>query len=120
MMKVEEEEDVKAHQTVSTNNTIEVVGGPQTMKLPRISSLSHLLELDYFGSIPQLLRDNLYDDQSNYIMNNVSNTNHGEKFQLGDQVSSQQQNTNNITSNNCNIFFNYQQPLFVNPTFQFQ
>lgn len=120
MMKVEEEEeDVKAHQTVITNNTIEV-GGPQTMKLPRISSLSHLLDLDYFGSIPQLLRDNLYDDQSNYIMNNVSNTNHGEKFQLGDQLSSQQQNTNNITSNNCNIFFNYQQPLFVNPTFQFQ
>lgn len=119
-MKVEEEE-LKT-QNVSTNNTIEVVGGPQTMKLPRICSLSHLLELDYFGSIPQLLGDNLlYDDDQSYTMNNVSNTNNNvEKFQLGDQVSSQQQNTNNITSNNCNIFFNYQQPLFVNPTFQFQ
>ncbi|KAL3336917.1 hypothetical protein AABB24_029542, partial [Solanum stoloniferum] len=112
MMKVEEEE--LDAQNVSINNAIEVVGGPQTMKLPRICSLSHLLELDYFGSIPQLLSDNLlYDDQS-YTMNNVSNTSNV------DQVSSQQQNTNNITSNNCNIFFNYQQPLFVNPTFQSQ
>ncbi|XP_055810066.1 NAC domain-containing protein 1 [Solanum dulcamara] len=119
MMKVEEEE--LETQNVSTNNTIEVVSGPQTMKLPRICSLSHLLELDYFGSIPTLLGDNLlYDDDQSYTMNNVSNTNNVEKFQLGDQVSSQQQNTNNITSNNCNIFFNYQQPLFVNPTFQFQ
>ncbi|CAN4124479.1 unnamed protein product [Withania somnifera] len=112
MMKVEEEDQI-----VRTTNAIEVIGGPQTMKLPRICSLSHLLELDYFGSIPQLLGDNSYDDQI-YTMNNVNNTNM-EKFQLGDQVSSQQQNTN-ITSNNCNIFFNYQQPVFVNPAFQFQ
>ncbi|XP_015074984.1 NAC domain-containing protein 1 [Solanum pennellii] len=113
MMKVEEEE-LEAQNVSTTNNEIEVVGGPQTMKLPRICSLSHLLELDYFGSIPQLLSDNLlYDDQS-YTMNNVNNTSNV------DQVSSQQQNTNNITSNNCNIFFNYQQPLFVNPTFQYQ
>ncbi|CAN4081283.1 unnamed protein product [Withania somnifera] len=125
MMKVEEEEeDVEApHQIVSTNNNpIEVVGEPQTMKLPRICSLSHLLEMDYFGSIPQLLGDNSYDHHDQiYTMNNVNNnTNNMEKIQLGDQVSSQQQNTNNITSNNCNIFVNYQQPVFVNPAFQFQ
>lgn len=126
MMKVEEEDVVEAHhQIVSTNNNaIEVIGGPQTMKLPRICSLSHLLELDYFGpNIPQLLGDNSYDhDDQIYTMNNIVNNTNMEKFQLGDQVSSQQQNTsNNITSNNCNIFFNYhQQPVFVNPAFQFQ
>lgn len=113
MMKVEEEE-LEAQNVSTTNNEIEVVGGPQTMKLPRICSLSHLLELDYFGSIPQLLSDNLLYDDQGYTMNNVNNTSNV------DQVSSQQQNTNNITSNNCNIFFNYQQPLFVNPTFQSQ
>ncbi|XP_060215323.1 NAC domain-containing protein 1-like [Lycium barbarum] len=130
MMKAEEEE-LEA-QIVSTNNDIEVVGaacGPQTMKLPRTCSLSHLLELDYFGSIPQLLSDNSNDDQS-YTMNNFNNVNvvhHTEKFQLGDQVSSQQQNTNIADplkfqvsqSNYCNFFFN-QQPVFVNPAFQFQ
>ncbi|KAK4358075.1 hypothetical protein RND71_023685 [Anisodus tanguticus] len=116
MMKAEEEEELEA-QIESTNNAIEVVGtasGPQTMKLPRICSLSHLLELDYFGSIPQLLGDNSYDDQ-NYTMTNVFNTNvhhQMEKFQLGDQVSSQQQN-------NYNILFNQQQ-VFMNPAFQFQ
>ncbi|KAM3304246.1 NAC domain-containing protein 1 [Capsicum chacoense] len=125
MMKVEGEKDVveSHHQIVSTtNNSIEVIGGPQTMKLPRICSLSHLLELDYFGSIPQLLGDNnSYDhDDQIYTMNNIVNNTNMEKFQLGDQVSSQQQNANNITSNNCNIYFNYQQPLFVNPAFQFQ
>ncbi|KAK4376670.1 hypothetical protein RND71_002966 [Anisodus tanguticus] len=116
MEMVKAEEEKLEAQTVSTNNAIEVVGaasGPQTMKLRRICSLSHLLELDYFGSIPQLLGDNSYDDQ-NYTMTNVVNTNvhQMEKFQLGDQVSSEQQN-------NYNIFFN-QQPVFVNPAFQFQ
>lgn len=121
MMKVEEEEEEDVEtQIVSTNtNAIhEVVAGPQTMKLPRICSLSHLLELDYFGSIPhELLCDNSYDDD-----HQIYNTNMEKFHQLGeDQVMSSQVQTNtNITSNNCNIFFNYQQPVFVNPAFQFQ
>ncbi|MCE2055650.1 histone chaperone [Datura stramonium] len=126
MMKIEEEEDVET-QIVSTNNNAvhEVVGGPQTMKLPRICSLSHLLELDYFGSIPhELLGDNSYDHHvDDHQMNNFNNTNMEKLHQLaGDQIMSSQVQTNtNITSNNCNIFFNYhQQPVFVNPSFQFQ
>lgn len=122
MMKAEEEESEA--QIEITNNDIEVVGattsGPQTNKLPRNCSLSHLLELNYFGSIPQLLGDNSYhtsfDNDQSYIMNNV-NTNvvhQMEKSQLG-EVSHQ----HNSQNNNYNIFFN-QQPLFVNPAFQFQ
>ncbi|OIT33342.1 PREDICTED: NAC transcription factor 29-like [Nicotiana attenuata] len=122
MMKAEEEESEA--QIEITNNDIEVVGattnGPQTNKLPRNCSLSHLLELDYFGSIPQLLGDNSYhtsfDNDQSYTMNNV-NTNvvhQMEKSQLG-EVSHQ----HNSQNNNYNIFFN-QQPVFVNPAFQFQ
>lgn len=117
------EEDLEG-QIEITNNDIEVVGattsGPQTNKLPRNCSLSHLLELNYFGSIPQLLGDNSYhtsfDNDQSYIMNNV-NTNvvhQMEKSQVG-EVSHQHSSQNN----NYNIFFN-QQPLFVNPAFQFQ
>ncbi|XP_009606198.1 NAC domain-containing protein 1-like [Nicotiana tomentosiformis] len=123
MMKAEEEEESEA-QIEITNNDIEVgatTSGPQTSKLPRNCSLSHLLELDYFGSIPQLLGDNSYhtsfdNDQSYTLMNNV-NTNvvhQMEKSQLG-EVSHQY----NSQNNNYNIFFN-QQPVFVNPAFQFQ
>ncbi|XP_009773865.1 NAC domain-containing protein 1 [Nicotiana tabacum] len=122
MMKAEEEESEA--QIEITNNDIEVVGattsGPQTNKLPRNCSLSHLLELDYFGSIPQLLGDNSYhtsfDIDQSYTMNSV-NTNvvhQMEKSQLG-EVSHQ----HNSQNNNYNIFFN-QQPVFVNPAFQFQ
>ncbi|XP_016509910.1 NAC domain-containing protein 1-like [Nicotiana tabacum] len=123
MMKAEEE--VSEAQIEITNNDIEVVGattsGPQTNKLPRSCSLSHLLELDYFESIPQLLGDNSYhtsfdNDQSYTYVNNV-NTNavhQMEKSQLG-EVSHQ----HNSQNNNYNIFFN-QQPVFVNPAFQFQ
>ncbi|XP_059308583.1 NAC domain-containing protein 2-like [Lycium ferocissimum] len=111
MMKVEE--DTQQPEIMSTVNPVEVVAasGQQTLKLPRTCSLSHLLEMDYFGSISQLFDDNSYNGVSqNTLMTNVNGhvPQAMEKFQLG-EVSHQ---------NNPNSFLN--QPIFVNPAFQFQ
>ncbi|KAL3338466.1 hypothetical protein AABB24_027541 [Solanum stoloniferum] len=112
MMKVEE--DTQQPQIMSVINPIEVVAsnGQQTMKLPRICSLSHLLEMDYFGSISQLFDDNYsYNtiSQNNTLMTNGYVVPHQamEKFQLGE-----------VSQNNSNRFL--KQLNFVNPSFQFQ
>ncbi|KAL3369806.1 hypothetical protein AABB24_007034 [Solanum stoloniferum] len=112
MMKVEE--DTQQSQIMSVINPIEVVAsnGQQTMKLPRTCSLSHLLEMDYFGSISQLFDDNnSYNtiSQNNTLMTNgyVGPHQAMEIFQLGE-----------VSQNNSNSFF--KQPIFVNPSFQFQ
>ncbi|KAJ8563057.1 hypothetical protein K7X08_031509 [Anisodus acutangulus] len=112
MMKVEQ--DTQQPEIMSAINPVEVVAvttGQQTLKLPRTCSLSHLLEMDYFGSISQLFDDNSYNGISqNTLMTNVNGNvpQAMEKFQLG-EVSHQ---------NNSNSFLN--QPIFVNPAFQFQ
>ncbi|XP_015072285.1 NAC domain-containing protein 2 [Solanum pennellii] len=92
MMKVEE--DTQEPQIMSVITPIhEVVAsnGQQTLKLPRTCSLSHLLEMDYFGSISQLFDDNnSYNtiSQNNTLMTNVNGyvVPHQamEKFQLGE------------------------------------
>lgn len=92
MMKVEE--DTQEPQIMSVTNPIhEVVAsnGQQTLKLPRTCSLSHLLEMDYFGSISQLFDDNnSYNtiSQNNTLMTNVNGYvmphQAMEKFQLGE------------------------------------
>ncbi|KAG5608129.1 hypothetical protein H5410_019410 [Solanum commersonii] len=112
MMKVEE--DTQQPQITSVINPIEVVAsnGQQTLKLPRTCSLSHLLEMDYFGSISQLFDDNnSYNtiSQNNTLMANGYVVPHQamEIFQLGE-----------VSQNNSNSFF--KQPIFVNPSFQFQ
>ncbi|XP_055801148.1 NAC domain-containing protein 2-like [Solanum dulcamara] len=112
MMKMEE--DTQQAEIMSSINPIEVVAtnGQQTLKLPRTCSLSHLLEMDYFGSIPQLFDDNLYNSisQNNTLMTNVNGyvPQAMEKFhQLGE-----------VSQNNSNSFL--KQPIFVNPAFQFQ
>ncbi|KAK4371053.1 hypothetical protein RND71_010528 [Anisodus tanguticus] len=112
MMKVEQ--DTQQAEIMSAINPVEVVAattGQQTLKLPRTCSLSHLLEMDYFGSISQLFDENSYNGISqNTLMTNVNGNipQAMEKFQLG-EVSHQ---------NNSNSFLN--QPIFVNPAFQFQ
>ncbi|XP_049389810.1 NAC domain-containing protein 2 [Solanum stenotomum] len=112
MLKVEE--DTQQSQIMSVINPIEVVAsnGQQTLKLPRTCSLSHLLEMDYFGSISQLFDDNnSYNtiSQNNTLMTNgyVGPHQAMEIFQLGE-----------VSQNNSNSFF--KQPIFVNPSFQFQ
>lgn len=88
-------------------------GGPQVqgMKLPRACSLIHLLEMDCFGSISQLLGDNnninaTFDNQNPTLM---TNNNGIPTFGLGEVVPHQYSQ---------NSIFN--QPIFVNPAFQFQ
>ncbi|KAK4373235.1 hypothetical protein RND71_008619 [Anisodus tanguticus] len=111
MMKVEQ--DTQQPEIISAINPVEVVAattGQQTLKLPRTCSLSHLLEMDYFGSISQLFDDNSYNGISqNTLMTNVNGNvpQAMEKFQIG-KVSHQ---------NNSNSFLF--QPIFVNPAFQF-
>ncbi|XP_016492232.1 NAC domain-containing protein 2-like [Nicotiana tabacum] len=113
MMKVEE--DTKQPEILSTN-PVEIVAatGPQTLKLPRACSLSHLLEMDYFGSISQLFDDNSYNANNQNTMTNVNigNVPHHamEKFQLG-ELSHQYMTSTNVNGN---------VPIFVNPAFQFQ
>lgn len=116
MIKVEE--DTQQPEIMSSINPGEVVAatGQQTLKLPRTCSLSHLLEMDYFGSISQLFDDTSYNtiSQNNTLLTNV-NANvpqDMEKFQLGD-VSHQY-----MIQNNSNTFL--KQPIFVNPAFPFQ
>ncbi|KAJ8564670.1 hypothetical protein K7X08_001130 [Anisodus acutangulus] len=112
MMKVEQ--DTQQPEIISAIDPVEVVAattGQQTLKLPRTCSLSHLLEMDYFGSISQLFDDNSYNGISqNTLMTNVNGNvpQAMEKFQIG-KVSHQ---------NNSNSFLF--QPIFVNPAFQFQ
>lgn len=116
MMKVEE--DTQQPEIMSSINPVEVVAatGQQTLKLPRTCSLSHLLEMDYFGSISQLFDDSSYNtiSQNNTLLTNVNGNvpQDMEKFQVGD-VSHQY-----MIQNNSNSFL--KQPFFVNPAFQFQ
>lgn len=79
--------------------------GPQAMKLSRACSLTHLLEMDCFGSISHLVGDNnaTFDNQNTFMSNNGI-----VPYALG-EVPHQYNQTS---------MFN--QPIFVNPFFQFQ
>lgn len=110
MMKVEEE--TQQPEILSTN-PVEIIAttGPQTLKLPRTCSLSHLLEIDYFGSISRLFDDNA-NNQNTMTNINIGNMHHPalEKFQLG-ELSHQYMTSTNVNGNT---------PIFVNPAFQYQ
>ncbi|EOY01869.1 hypothetical protein QUC31_013562 [Theobroma cacao] len=81
-------------QKVEESNTpIEMIGysndaseSQQMLKFPRTCSLTHLLELDYMGSISHLLSENTYNSSFDFP-NNIGNTgtdHHVEKLQLGE------------------------------------
>lgn len=129
MMKVEE--DTQQPEIVSgINRPVDVVAaatGQAALKLPRTCSLSHLLQMDYFGSISQLFDDNSSNGISqNALMTNVNGNvpQAMEKLHLG-EVSQQYMTTSTTDSlklqviqNNSNSFLKH--PIFVNPDFQFQ
>lgn len=82
----------------------------QLSKFPRICSLSHLWEMEYMGTISQLLGENsynnaVYDNQN--IVN--SNGNHVSR-QLGEVPHQFQGNQSGILN----------QPVYVNPVYEFQ
>ncbi|KAL2559248.1 NAC transcription factor 29 [Forsythia ovata] len=93
-------------QTVTTVN-YGASSEPETLKFPRPSSLTHLWEFDYLGSISQIFSDNSYNATFN---NQAPMSSNGkfpstvEKYQL---VKVQQQ-------------VNQQQPSFVNPLYELQ
>jgi hypothetical protein len=84
------------------------------MKFPRTCSLSHLLELEYLGSISQLLSGDTYNSNLD-LQNLMSNagTDHVEKIQLG-QMSLQHTDRGKFQGNLQGSTLN--QPLFMNPT----
>ncbi|CAH9079213.1 unnamed protein product [Cuscuta epithymum] len=104
-MKIEEEETNTKYGSCFEGTS----SGPQVqgMKLPRACSLTHLLEMDCFGSIPQLLVEN----NGNFGNQNTFMANGGIfPFTLGEQLPHQ------YSQSNCML----NQPIFVNPSFQFQ
>lgn len=87
----------------------------QTFKFPRPCSLSHLWEMDYMGSIPQIFGENSIFDQQNMFMLNNNNNNNGNvntPRQLGDQMGNQY--------SEAMVRFQGNQPVYVNPVFEFQ
>lgn len=87
----------------------------QMMDFPRTSSISHLWELEYLGSISQLLNEN-YSYNSSYDHQNSMTTNAGlfepaRTVELGDADSMKFQMNNQSSM--------LKQPVFVNPVFEF-
>ncbi|KAL3581838.1 hypothetical protein D5086_016170 [Populus alba] len=104
------ENTVDAHLDVTPAND---VSEQQMMKFPRTCSLSHLLELEYLGSISQLLSGDTYNSNLD-LQNLMSNagTDHVEKIQLG-QMSLQNTDRGKFQGNLQGSTLN--QPLFMNP-----
>uniref|UniRef100_A0A6N2LR97 NAC domain-containing protein n=1 Tax=Salix viminalis TaxID=40686 RepID=A0A6N2LR97_SALVM len=105
------ENTVDAHMDVTpTNDASEL----QMMKFERACSLSHLLELEYLGSISELLSGDTYNSNLDFqnLMNNAR-TDQVEKIQLG-QMSPQHTDRGKFQGNQQGSTLN--QPLFVNPT----
>jgi len=105
------ENTVDAHLDVTPAND---ASEQQMMKFPRTCSLSHLLELEYLGSISQLLSGDTYNSNLD-LQNLMSNagTDHVEKIQLG-QMSLQHTDRGKFQGNLQGSTLN--QPLFMNPT----
>lgn len=83
------------------------------MEFPRTSSLSHLWEMDYFGSISQLLNENTtsYDNQ-NLMTMAPSRT-----FEMGEMSHSYADSLKFQVNNETNML--NQQSVFVNSIFEF-
>ncbi|GFS40407.1 NAC-like, activated by AP3/PI [Actinidia rufa] len=109
-------EDLGA-QIVTTNDASD----SQMLKIPRICSLSHLWKLDCLGSLPQLLNENSYHPNFDYqtTMGNAGNFSGGiENFKFGDQFPYQYMDSVKFEASHRSNAVN--QPIFVNPAFQFQ
>ena len=110
-------EDLGA-QIVATNDASD----SQMLKIPRIYSLSHLWQLDCLGSLPQLLNENSYHPDTDYqtTMGNAGNCSGGiEKCQFGDQFPYQYMDSVKFQASHSSSHA-VNQPIFVNPVFQFQ
>ncbi|KAJ6768336.1 putative proteinC TRANSCRIPTION FACTOR 56 [Salix koriyanagi] len=105
------ENTVDAHMDVTPANDASEL---QMMKFERTCSLSHLLELEYLGSISELLSGDTYNSNLDFqnLMNNAR-TDQVEKIQLG-QMSPQHTDRGKFQGNQQGSTLN--QPLFVNPT----
>uniref|UniRef100_A0A6N2NBE2 NAC domain-containing protein n=1 Tax=Salix viminalis TaxID=40686 RepID=A0A6N2NBE2_SALVM len=87
----------------------------QMMKIPRTCSISQLLELDYLGSISQLLSGDTYNSNfdSQNLMSDAS-TDHVMKIELG-EMSPQYTDNGKFQENQLGSATLINQPLAVNP-----
>lgn len=85
------------------------------LNFPRTCSLTHLFEMEYFGSITQLLSDSSYNNSTFDFQSNPSNGAGGsiERFQFG-EMPNQYADLGKYQVNQN------QQPIIVNPVFEFQ
>lgn len=89
----------------------------QVLKFPRTCSLSHLWELDYLGTLPQLLSDTPYNSIFDNNQNSMGISENGpaggiQKFQLGEAPYQYM--------DSVKFEANHNQPIFVQPMFQFE
>ncbi|KAJ6357310.1 hypothetical protein OIU78_005216 [Salix suchowensis] len=87
----------------------------QMMKIPRTCSISQLLELDYLGSISQLLSGDTYNSNfdSQNLMSDAS-TDHVMKIELG-EMSPQYTDNGKFQENQLGSATLINQPLVANP-----
>lgn len=109
------EEEPKVDDFRANNYTVAdaCVNDLPKLEFPRTSSLSHLWEMDYFGSISQLLNENTtsYDNQSIMTMAPSRTVEMGEMSQsYADSLKFQMNNESNMLN---------QQSVFVNSIFEF-
>lgn len=96
----------------------------QMMEFPRTSSISHLWELEYLGSISQLLNDSSYNNSSSYDNNqNTVSSNAGlmapaRNINLGEISHPRAPDSMKFQVNNQSSILN--QTVFVNSMFEFQ
>nr|TKR74414.1 NAC transcription factor 29-like [Populus alba] len=88
----------------------------QMMKISRTCSLSHLLEMEYLGSISQLLSGDTYNSgfDSQNLMSDAF-TDHVIKIQLG-EMSPEHTDNGNFQGNQRGSTSLINQPLVTNPT----
>ncbi|KAJ6899857.1 NAC domain-containing protein 2-like [Populus alba x Populus x berolinensis] len=107
------ENPVHAHLDVTPANDARE---QQMMKISRTCSLSHLLEMEYLGSISQLLSGDTYnsDFDSQNLMSSAF-TDHVIKIQLG-EMSPEHTDNGNFQGNQRGSTSLINQPLVTNPT----
>lgn len=109
----EEEPKVDGFRTNNYTVADACVNDLPKMEFPRTSSLSHLWEMEYFGSISQLLNENTsYDNQSIMTMAPSRTVEMGEmSHSYADSLKFQVNNESNM--------LNQQSAVFVNSIFEF-
>ncbi|KAL6969622.1 hypothetical protein U1Q18_029332 [Sarracenia purpurea var. burkii] len=125
--RAQEEKSEEENSSIQTGTTNDIASADysQPLKLPRNCSLSHLWELDSFGSLPQLLSDttnfnSIFDNYQNpmgsfgIIPGSGSGDSNGgnEKIPFGD-LPFQYMDPVKLEAN-------HNQPIFLNPVFQFE